>query len=139
MIKNINISPEAKEFDKLCERPKKEQVSLNKVIAEIFEKVAQGGDDSLKKFTKLYDRVDVNFLAVTQEEIIRAKEIVDIELQEAIKVAETNIYKFHKAQLPSDIRIEVQEGVVCSQRAIPIERVGLYIPCLLYTSPSPRD
>lgn len=128
MINNIYLSPKATEFDKLCQRPKKEVQSLEKVISEIFEKVKNDGDSGLRELTKQYDNVALEGLAIARQELMNAKEAVPEKLRQAINTAYTNIRKFHKEQLPTDLNIEIQDGVTCSQRAIPIERVGLYIP-----------
>ena len=65
---------------------------------------------------------------VSEEEKAEAMASIDCELLEAIKLAHDNIYKFHKAQLMSVCKVETAPGVVCWQKQLPIERVGLYIP-----------
>ena len=45
-----------------------------------------------------------------------------------LRAAKANIEAFHRAQLPQEVRIETMPGVRCMQRAVPIRRVGLYVP-----------
>jgi histidinol dehydrogenase len=65
---------------------------------------------------------------VCWEEIEQAENLVDTELKEAILLAMENIRKFHSAQQPEIKKIETTVGVTCWQKAVPIEKVGLYIP-----------
>ena len=49
-------------------------------------------------------------------------------MKNAIRIAAENITKFHNAQVPEIISIETTKGITCWQNAVPIEKVGLYIP-----------
>ena len=57
-----------------------------------------------------------------------AEDLLDEELKSAIRLAKQNIETFHAAQRFTSKRVETQPGVTCWQKAVPIERVGLYIP-----------
>ncbi len=50
------------------------------------------------------------------------------ELKSAIMTAKANIECFHRAQWPTVPQVETMPGVKCWQKAMPIEKVGLYIP-----------
>lgn len=50
------------------------------------------------------------------------------ELKDALRLAHDNIEKFHAAQRFETRKVEVCPGVTCWQKAVPIEKVGLYIP-----------
>ena len=65
---------------------------------------------------------------VTNEELTSSEEKVDPELKNAIELAEGNIERFHSAQKPGLVKIETMPGVTCWQKAVAIEKVGLYIP-----------
>jgi len=49
-------------------------------------------------------------------------------LKEAIQIAAGNIHKFHESQVSVIKKIETTHGVVCWQKSIAIEKVGLYVP-----------
>jgi len=51
-----------------------------------------------------------------------------IALQQAIQAASQNIKRFHQTQFNEVVKVETQPGVTCWQKAVPIEKVGLYIP-----------
>ncbi|MBQ2017940.1 MAG: histidinol dehydrogenase, partial [Alistipes sp.] len=72
--------------------------------------------------------VELDSLKVSDEEFKEAAEKVSPEVKAAIEVARKNITAFHTAQLPREVRVETQPGVVCIQRPVAIRRVGLYIP-----------
>ena len=57
-----------------------------------------------------------------------AAALIPAALKEALAAAKANIETFHRAQLPPEVDIETMPGVRCVQRAVPIRRVGLYIP-----------
>jgi histidinol dehydrogenase len=65
---------------------------------------------------------------VTEEEMKEAEQNVPIELKVAILLAQRNIYTFHKKQKFETKKVETMEGVTCWQKAVGIEKVGLYIP-----------
>ena len=86
------------------------------------------GDEAVKEYEAKFDHAVLGELMVSEEEKAEAMASIDCELLEAIKLAHDNIYKFHKAQLMSVCKVETAPGVVCWQKQLPIERVGLYIP-----------
>jgi histidinol dehydrogenase len=49
-------------------------------------------------------------------------------LKKAIELASANIEKFHTAQKPEIRKVETMPGVICWQKPVAIEKVGLYIP-----------
>ena len=93
-----------------------------------MDDVRSNGDSALKKYELQFDKVALEELAVSEEEFTGAQACVSQELKDAIQIAHDNIYKFHAAQKFSPIRVETCRGIVCEQRAVPIEKVGLYIP-----------
>lgn len=75
-----------------------------------------------------FDKVALTALAVTEEEQAEAETLVGEELKKAIRLAKQNIETFHAAQRFEGKRVETQPGVTCWQKAVAIEKVGLYIP-----------
>ena len=128
MIENIWFEPKQKEFAELCRRPKKEDDELAKIIERIFIKVKNGGDHSLIALTSKYDHVQLGCINVTSDEIAKAINMVPDSLKKAIEIAKENITNFHSAQLTKDVVVETLDGVICSQKSIGIERVGIYVP-----------
>lgn len=120
--------PKKDEWQQLIQRPAMEQLLLEKKVRKVLQKVKDGGDKALKKFTKEFDGVKVRNLLVTEKEIKQAITQVPVELKEAITVAAKNIEAFHRLQLLPEQSIETMAGVKCWRRSVAIEKVGLYIP-----------
>ena len=121
-------SPKKEVWPKLLQRPVMDQLSLEKKVRKVLQKVKDGGDKALKKFTKDFDGARIRKLMVSEKEMIDATGKVAAELKEAIKLAANNIAAFHSSQLGEEQVIETMPGVKCWRRSVPIEKVGLYIP-----------
>lgn len=124
----IVIYPKKDEWQELLQRPAMEQLSLEKKVKKILEKVKAGGDKTVKKMTKEFDGIKIKNLLVSEKEIHEAINLVPEELKEAITIAKKNITAFHTLQLQQEQSIETMPGVTCWRRSVAIEKVGLYIP-----------
>src|SRR3954447_7297501 len=120
--------PEKKAWRKLLLRPAIDNSSLEARVSNILKEVKQNGDDAVRRFATMFDKVTVDSFKVTAEEINDGFEAIDDELKKAIQQAKENIEKFHRAQLKVEEVVETMPGVKCWRKAVPIERVGLYIP-----------
>lgn len=109
-------------------RPHLDIQQLNDTVAQILNDVRTRGDEAVIGYEERFDKVRLQDLAVSKDEIAEAEQLVSAELKAAIELAHDNIYSFHSAQIFQQIRIETAPGVVCSQRSVPIDKVGLYIP-----------
>lgn len=121
-------NPDSSEWADICLRPHLDVSSLNSAVSGILDDVRLRGDEAVKEYEAKFDHAVLGELMVCEEEKAEAMASIDCELLEAIKLAHDNIYKFHKAQLMSVCKVETAPGVVCWQKQLPIERVGLYIP-----------
>ena len=120
--------PKEKELREILTRPVKDTEQIEKIVMPILDKVRRGGDHALRKCALEYDHVTLKDLWVSEKEILEARDQVDEDLKEAIKVAAKNITEFHEAQKVDDVEMEVMQGVVCSRKSVPIQRIGLYVP-----------
>ena len=87
-----------------------------------------GGDRVVMEYEAVFDKAELTSLAVTSAEIEEAEKEVPIELKAAIYLAKRNIETFHSAQRFEGKKVDTMEGVTCWQKAVAIEKVGLYIP-----------
>ena len=101
---------------------------LNDTVAAVLTDIRQRGDEAVKGYELKFDHVDLNELAVSDAEMKAAEQLVSQELKDAIVLAHANIKKFHESQRFKGKKVETQPGVVCWQKAVAIEKVGLYIP-----------
>ena len=125
---NIFVNPLRGEWAELCRRAEQDNSLIAERVQAIVDCVAREGDAALKALAKDIDGVELASLKVSAEEFVEATEKVSPEVKAAIEVARKNISTFHTAQLPREVRVETQPGVVCIQRPVAIRRVGLYIP-----------
>lgn len=120
--------PDKKDWADLLQRPELDVTQLMDKVKAVLEDVRTKGDAAVKKYERLFDHVDLPSLSVSPEEMAEAERSVPEELKQAIRLAHKNIYAFHAAQKFEPVRVETCPGVVCWQKAVPIENVGLYIP-----------
>ena len=120
--------PTSGEWNKLIKRPALDVSSLFGAVQKVLDEVRTQGDEAVKKYGEQFDKVKISDLLVSETEINEAKTLVNAELKEAILIAKNNIEKFHEAQKFNGNRIETTTGVTCWQKAVAIEKVGLYIP-----------
>lgn len=103
-------------------------VDVASIVSDIIARVRKEGDQAIFAYCEEFDKVRLDRLEVTQEEIDEAFAKVDPELIRVMKDAKQNIYEFHKRQVRNSFVMQENDGVVMGQRVTPIERVGLYVP-----------
>ena len=120
--------PAREDWVKILTRPSLDVAKLQETVNTVLNKVRYGGDAAVKEYELLFDKVRLDSLAVNEDEMMEADCLVDDSLKSAIELAHENIAKFHSAQKFQTKKIDVQSGVTCWQKAVAIEKVGLYIP-----------
>lgn len=120
--------PKREEWASIIERPHLDVSQLTATVKTVLDDVKARGDEAVREYELKFDKAELASLAVSKEEIDEAENLVDAQLKEAICLAHYNIKSFHEAQRFSEVRVETQPGVVCWQKSVAIERVGLYIP-----------
>src|SRR6056297_693185 len=117
-----------KDLNSIIKRPVREKEDLFPVVRKIMDEVKNNGDRALINFSEKFDGNAPKYISLnktTMEENVKG---ISDDLKDAIDLAIKNIKQFHLAQISSEIKIEPAPGVICEQRAVPIEKVGLYIP-----------
>ena len=122
------LNPNKKDWQQLAERPVTEKVSMNALVNQVFAEIREDGDKALKKYSLLFDKVELESFAVSNKAIADASEKVPDDLKAAIQLAKSNIEKFHAAQAETPRVIETIKGVSCWRESRGIETVGIYIP-----------
>ena len=125
---NIIKYPAPSDWASIVARPHIDMTHLNDTVSKVIDEIRQGGDAAVKKYEKEFDHVELDSLLVSKDEMRAAQKHIPAGLWDAMQLAHENIRKFHAAQQFNEIKVETAPGVVCWQKAIPIERVGLYIP-----------
>jgi histidinol dehydrogenase len=130
MQEKINIieNPSRESWEELLKRPAMDSEYLDQAVEDIFFAVKRKGDQALFDFTRTFDGVQLETLKVSAEDIAASEGLLGEPLKQAIQTAASNIRKFHAAQQCKLVRMETSPGVLCWQKAVPMQRVGLYIP-----------
>ncbi|WP_321480825.1 histidinol dehydrogenase [uncultured Bacteroides sp.] len=115
-------------WPEILSRPSLNAENLFDTVRKIIDHVKVGGDKAVLAYEAEYDKVQLSSLLVSEAELKEAEELVCAELKTAIHLAKKNIEIFHAAQRFNGKKIETVSGVTCWQKAVPIEKVGLYIP-----------
>ena len=129
-IKIIDYTPDINIGAVLRGGSRKQEESAEKSSREIVERIREEGDSAVISYLKKFDNFEctADKLHVSEKEYEEAERAIGPELAEAMEVAISNVKKFHQAQRVPDIEVETMPGVVCRQKSVPVERVGLYIP-----------
>ena len=125
---NVIKYPTTEELPSLLKRPVRDAADLNQIVAAVLANVKAHGDQAVFDYEEQFDHVKLDNLAVSEAEIEEAWENLQPDLKASLELAHHNIEKFHRTQQFDGVCVEVTPGVKCWQKAVAIERVGLYIP-----------
>lgn len=123
--------PSREEWAALAERPALDVTTLFDTVRTVLNEVRTEGDAAVMRYEEKFDKINpatFGSLQVSEEEIIAARALVSEDLKEAIRNAKNNIETFHASQRFTGKKVETTAGVTCWQKAVAIEKVGLYIP-----------
>ena len=84
--------------------------TLRETVCRVLDDVKTGGDRAVMAYEKQFDHVELERLAVTEEEMDEAERLVSPELKDALRLAHDNIGKFHASQRFETTKVEVRSG-----------------------------
>lgn len=125
---NVIRYPNPEQWDELLKRPVMQVETLRETVCTVLDRVRAEGDQAVLDYELQFDHVALSSLEVSAGEWAEAELLVSDELKESLRLAHANIHKFHASQQFTGQPVEVVPGVTCWQKAVPIEKVGLYIP-----------
>ncbi|MBP5318905.1 MAG: histidinol dehydrogenase, partial [Paludibacteraceae bacterium] len=125
---DIILYPQKSDWKQLLERPHFDQSDLFGLVRQVLADIQAQGDAAIKAYEQKFDHVELTSLQVSRDEFEEAEAATPEALKEAINRAMRNIQTFHRSQLHQLPKVETCPGVECWQKAMPIEKVGLYIP-----------
>ena len=120
--------PSREQWTDILKRPALNTESLFDTVRGIINRVRAEGDAAVIEYEATFDKAILTSLAVTEAELEEGVALVSDELKAAISLAKKNIETFHASQRFVGHKVETMEGVICWQKAVGIEKVGLYIP-----------
>lgn len=122
------INPQRKDWQALTKRPAAAKETLNLLVDEIFAAVELEGDNAVIRYNQLYDKNSNPIRKIQPEIIEQASDLLPEDLKSAIRMAATNIERFHSIQSETPDKIETTKGVICWRESRAIENIGVYIP-----------
>ncbi len=125
---DVIVNPLRSQWKALTERNIPDDPQVTAAVEAIISDVRQRGDEALRDMALRFDCAAIEDLEVGEAEIDEACKLVPDAVKEAIRAGADNIRRFHEAQMPEPVKVETMPGVMCIQRPVPIEKVGLYIP-----------
>ena len=121
-------NPDKSQWQEILKRPVMNTENLFDTVRSVIDRVKEEGDRAVLDYEEKFDKVVLASLAVSEEEQQEAENLVSEDLKAAIRLAKQNIETFHAAQRFEGKNVQTQPGVTCWQKAVAIEKVGLYIP-----------
>lgn len=113
---------------RLFNRGRAQNADVAATVAQLIADVRARGDAALRAQAERFDGVAHLAIEVPRAEWMRARERTDPGVRAALELAAANIAKFHLAQMPIPLEIEMQPGLMLGRRADPLERVAVYAP-----------
>lgn len=118
-------------FAALLDQARETTNRVDAAVAAIIADVKARGDAALIDYTTRFDRwapANAAALRVSEAEIEAAVAACEPDLLAALDLAASRIEAFHRAQLPADIRLPEENGMVLGMRWGAVDAVGLYVP-----------
>ena len=97
-------------------------------VQKIIDEVRAGGTESLFALAEKFDGVRPRSLRVDKAEIESALLALDEKVKDALLVSIERITKVHQEQVRSEKVVNVIPGGSVTERWVPVDRVGLYVP-----------
>jgi histidinol dehydrogenase len=113
---------------RLFDRGRAADPGVARAVAEVLADVGTRGDAALFDLARRFDRVELDALEVPRAAWYDALQKLPAAVRAALEQAADAIARFHRAQLPAPLELEVRPGVRLGRRADPLTRVGVYAP-----------
>ena len=97
-------------------------------IAPILERVKNGSEETLRELAQEFDGVKPVEIRVPQSALDQALAQLDPAIRAALELSITRIRKVHVDQVRTDKTVQVVDGGSVTEKWIPVDRVGLYVP-----------
>ena len=128
----VKLTDETKNniLENLLKRSPNSYGKFEAAVGEILSNVRANKDAALFKYTKDFDKADINAsnIVVTKEEIEKAYTKVDPKLVNVIRKALKNIKEYHEKQKQYSWFDSKPDGTILGQRVTALSRVGVYVP-----------
>jgi histidinol dehydrogenase len=97
-------------------------------VRPICDAVRDRGVEAIRELSARFDRVEQHDIAVPPEALQRALDALDGDVRAGLEESIRRLRATCAAELEPDVTTEVVPGGVVTQRMVPVDRVGLYVP-----------
>jgi len=98
-----------------------------RAVREILLDVRRRGDDALRELTERFDGCRIEELRVPAAEAAAALDGLSTDIRDALEYAHGEITAYHAAQRTGGFTLD-RDGVRLTERVVPVERAGCYVP-----------
>jgi len=131
MIRSLDLRGKALSkagYQKVIPRASLDIAAAMAVIEPILQRVKTGTEEDLLQLAQEFDGVRPKSIRVPQSALDKALVELDPKVRAALELSADRIRKVHKDQTRDEITTKVVDGGVVTERWIPVDRVGLYVP-----------
>ena len=139
MIRSLDLRGKALTkagYQKAIPRAKLDIAAALVAIEPILQKVKSGNESDLLRLAEEFDGVRPPSIRVPQSALDKALADLDPKIRAALELSTERIRKVHNDQTRGVTTTKVVDGGVVTERWIPVDRVGLYVPGGRAVSPS---
>ena len=131
MIRTLDLRGQALSkagYQRAIPRASLDIATAMRTIEPILERVKNGNESELLNLAEEFDGVRPASIRVSQSELDIALANLDPAVRTALELSISRIRKVHNDQIRSEKSAKVVDGGVVTERWIPVDRVGLYVP-----------
>ena len=99
-----------------------------KLVEPILTRVKNGNESDLIALAKEFDAIAPQSIKVPREELTKALAALDPKIRAALEISAERIRKVHSDQIRSETTTRVVDGGSVTEKWVPVDRVGLYVP-----------
>ena len=99
-----------------------------KLVEPILLRVKNGTEADLIALAQEFDRVTPPSIKVPRAELTKALKELDPAIRSALEISAQRIRKVHEDQRRSETTTTVVDGGTVTEKWVPVDRVGLYVP-----------
>ena len=99
-----------------------------KVVEPILKQVQNGNESDLLELSRQFDGVAPKSVRVPKSELTKALKNLEPKVLESLQIAAQRIRKVHQDQIRETKISVVEPGATVTEKWIPVDRVGLYVP-----------
>jgi histidinol dehydrogenase len=99
-----------------------------KLVEPILFRVKNGNEADLIALAQEFDRVTPPSIKVPRAELTKALKELDPAIRSALEISAQRIRKVHEDQRRSETTTKVVDGGSVTEKWVPVDRVGLYVP-----------